>query len=549
MNAAIRFVVLLTLAVADADAAAMPQHEQHAGGASKTAGSVHFATSCQPAVANDFDRAVALLHSFWFSAAIDAFHDVLAKDPTCAMAQWGIAMSRWGNPFGGYRSAAALEQGRQAAERAQALGPPTPRERDYIAAVTLLYKDAATIGQRARTVAYERTMEQLAGHHPEDPEARIFYALALEQTAPPADKTYANQLRATALLEEELARQPNHPGIAHYLIHGYDAPALAGRGLAAATKYASLAPAAPHALHMPSHTFTRVGLWQASIDTNRASAAAARKDRSPAVELHALDYLVYAALQSGQDGLVARLLPSIPTLVAQIEVDDPGAPTPPTTGFFGGAAIPARYALERNAWAEAAALQPTASPFPWTEAMTYFARGLGAVRTGNREAASAAADRLAAYRDQLQTRSEAYDWAGQVEIQRRAIAAGVARLDGRAEEALVLLREAADLEDATEKATVTPGPLKPARELLAEMLLEQDRPQEALKEFEATLRIEPNRFRALYGAAKAAERSGDAARARDYYRTLLEVCTRADASGRPELDEARRVAGRGKPGR
>jgi hypothetical protein len=263
-------------------------------------GTVHFATSCDPRVEKAFDRGIALLHSFWFSAAIKTFEGVLAQDPACAMAHWGIAMSWWGNPFGAFRSPQALENGSKAVEKAKSIGARTPREDAYIAAVEALYRDYATVDQRTRTVNYERAMERVAANHADDPEARIFYALALDQTALPTDKTYANLLKAAGMLEKEFSKQPEHPGVAHYIIHSYDVPALAGRALDAARRYGKIAPAAPHALHMPSHTFTRLGHWQESIDSNLASAAAARKDNAASEELHALDYQAYAYLQTAQ---------------------------------------------------------------------------------------------------------------------------------------------------------------------------------------------------------------------------------------------------------
>jgi tetratricopeptide (TPR) repeat protein len=522
---------------------AAAQHAHDTGAPRGKLGKVHFATSCNPAVEKDFDRGVALLHSFWFSAAIEAFEGVLEKDPSCAMAHWGIAMSWWSNPFGGFRSPKALEQGRAAFARAQAAGAKTERERDYIAAVGTLYKDFETVPQRTRTLAYEKAMEEVAAKHADDPEARIFYALALDQTALPTDKTYANLLKAAAILEKEFPLQPDHPGIAHYIIHSYDVPPLAPRALDAARRYAKIAPDAPHALHMPSHTFTRVGYWQESIETNIASAAAARKDNAPAEELHALDYQVYAYLQTAQDVAAKKIVEQAPAIGAQIRLDDPGAAAPPPAGFFALAAIPARYALERGAWAEAAALEPRQTPFAWSDAVTHFARALGAARSGNPSAAAKDVEKLGSLAAALKEAKDAY-WSEQVDIQRRLASAAVAYAEGRRDEALAQLREAADMEDATEKSAVTPGPIKPARELLGELLLEADRAGEALREFEQTMKKEPNRFRGLYGAARAAERSGDRVKAGTYFAKLVEVCERADAAGRPELQEARKALGR-----
>lgn len=523
---------------------ASQQQEQHSheqqGAAPERLGKVHFGTSCSTAVGQEFDRGVALLHSFWFSAGIQAFNRVLSNDPACAMAHWGIAMSWWGNPFGGFRSPQALKEGLAAIERAKTTSAKTERERAYIVAAETLFRDAATVNQRTRTLAYEKAMQDLAARYADDTEARIFYALALDQTALPTDKTYANQLKAAEILEQEFKRQPDHPGLAHYIIHSYDVAALAALALEAARRYSKIAPDAPHALHMPSHTFTRVGFWQESIESNIASALAARKDNAAAEELHALDYQVYAYLQTAQDAAARKSLNEIAAIGARIQTNTAGTAAPPPAGFFALAAIPARYAIERNAWAEAAALQPRETAFPWADAITHFARVLGLARTGNPKAALQDVGKLAALRETLEKAQDAY-WTEQVEIQRRVATAWIQYAEGRRDEALKTLREAADREDATDKNAVTPGPIKPARELLGEMLLESNRPNEALREFETTLTKEPNRFRALYGAARAAERSGDRQRARTYFAKLVEICERADRPGRPELQEARKA--------
>ena len=543
MSAGMRILVLGIWGLVIASRGAIAQHEQHGGGTpEEELGTVHFVTSCDGSVERDFDRAVALLHSFWFSEAIEGFQTVLQKDAGCAMAHWGIALGWWSNPFGAFRSAQALAEGSAAIERAKAANAPAERERDYIAAVELLYKDAGTVDQRTRTLAYEKAMENLAAKHPQDPEARIFYALALDQTALPTDKTYQNQLKAAAILEKEFESQPDHPGIAHYIIHSYDTPALAPRALDAARRYAEIAPAAPHALHMPSHTFTRLGYWQESIESNIASAEAARKDGAATEELHALDYQVYAYLQTAQDQAAREVLDAVPSIASRIVMSGPGVAAPPPAGIFAAAAIPARFTIERNGWADAAALVPRESPFPWADAVTYFARGLGAARNGNSAAAVKDVEKLTALRDALEQAKDAY-WSEQVEIQRHVTLAWIAFAEGRKDEALVMMREAADMEDATEKSAVTPGPIKPARELLGEMLLEAGRPADALTEFELTVTKEPNRFRGIHGAARAAMLAGDPAKAETYYAKLLEICERADQPGRPELEEARKAAG------
>jgi hypothetical protein len=517
------------------------QHE-HGGAPPDRLGTVHFETSCSPDVTKDFDRAVALLHSFWFSSAIEAFQGVLKKDPTCAMADWGIAMSWWSNPFGGFRPKSALEKGLAAIADAKAHPAKTEREREYVAAVETLFKDADTVDQRTRTLAYEKAMQALSAKYPDDTEARIFYALSLDQTALPTDKTYANQLKAAAILEKEFKSQPDHPGIAHYIIHSYDVPALAPKALDAANRYSKIAPDAPHALHMPSHTFTRVGYWQDSIESNIASAAAARKDNAASEELHALDYQVYAYLQTAQDEAAKKVVAEAPAIGAKITMNTPGAAAPAPAGHFAIAAIPARYALERGAWAEAAKLEPHETPFPWADAVTHFARALGAARSGDLASASKDVEKLAALRDKLREAKDAY-WSQQVEIQRQVASAWIAYASGKIEDGLSMMREACAMEDQTEKSAVSPGPIKPARELYGEMLLEAKRPKEALEQFELTMKKEPNRFRGVYGAAMAAQAAGDAAKAKGLYQELLKICAKADQPGRPELQSARKAGG------
>ncbi len=501
-------------------------------------GTVHFVTSCAPPVQAAFDRGVAQLHSFWFSAAVASFTAVLAQDPTCAMAHWGIAMSWWSNPFGGFRTPQALVAGLAAIDAARASRSATARERAYVDAADQLFRDTAARDQRTRTVAYEQAMAALVAAWPDDVEARIFYALALGQTALPTDKSYTNQLKAAAILEAEFARQPEHPGLAHYIIHSFDVPPLASRGLNAARRYSAIAPDAPHALHMPSHTFTRLGLWHDSIDTNLKSAAAARKDAGAASEeLHALDYQVYAYLQTAQDAAAQRTLALVPPLATRIPNAGAGNAAPPSAGYYAVAAIPARYALERAAWAEAAGLTPLKSPFPFANAVSHFARALGAARSGRTEAAGQEVAALASLRDTLKAANDGY-WTEQVEIQRIGAAAWMALAEGQQDQALALMRDAANREDATEKAALTPGPIKPARELLGEMLLQVKQPAEALVAFEATLTKEPNRFRAVLGAARAARDAGNQKAAAGYFAQLVQIAARADAPGRPELREA-----------
>ncbi|OFW39849.1 MAG: hypothetical protein A3F70_04305 [Acidobacteria bacterium RIFCSPLOWO2_12_FULL_67_14] len=531
-------VAALCLVLVMASPAWAQQHEEHAAPSADQIGStsVRFETSCAAAVRDDFNAAVAMLHSFWFPEAIKTFQGVAGRDPSCALAHWGTAMAQWGNPFGGLKSAEIVQRGKATIDKAltlgaeasaKAAGSPTPRERALIEAAAILFSSPAAGTQRDRVVRYEEAMRRLAERNPRDAEIRIFYGLAVTQTAVPTDKTYAKQIQAAAILEPLFKAMPTHPGLAHYIIHAYDAPPLAEKGLAAARRYASIAPAVPHALHMPSHTFTRVGSWKESIETNRRSAEAARKSGGPGEELHALDYQTYAFLQIGQDKAARAVVDRAASLQ-----NAPGA------NSFAIAAIPARYALERGDWAAAAALPvlPAANT-PYTEAMTHFARAVGAARSGTPEDSSPDIARLGELRDKLRSMQDAY-WAEQVDIQLRVASAWRAFASGRREDGIALLRAAADVEDATDKAAVTPGPLAPARELLGFMLLEAGRPKEALAAFEATTRKEPNRFLGTYGAARAAEATGDRGTAGRYYTLLLAIARDAD-SERPELIRAK----------
>lgn len=522
-----------------ATSAAAQNPAQHEHPAPERLGRVHFATSCSPGVTADFDRGIALLHSFSFSTAKQAFEGVLAKDPSCAMAYWGIAMTYWQNPFAGMRPATALAAGSAAAERARATGNPTPRERAYIAAVSELYNSYATVDQRTRVLAYERAMERVYRTYPDDREAAAFYALAVNQTALASDKTYAQQLKAAAILEKLFAEQPEHPGLAHYIIHAFDHPPLAPRALDAARRYAKIAPSAPHALHMPSHTFTRVGAWQDSVESNIASAEASMRDGVFGEALHAMDYEVYAYLQMGHDAAAKRLVDEAPAVLARLDVNAMGGAAPGFAGLYAAAAIPARYAMERGAWKDAAALATTSTSYAWVDAVRRFARAIGAARSGNAEAARADVAELKSLTDKLIALKDA-DWAEKTRIQHEIASAWVAFAEGRQNEGLEQLRKAADAEDATDKSAISPGPLAPARELLGEMLLALNRPADALKEFEATLKKEPNRFRATYYAAKSAALTGNSAKAREHYRRLVEICRTGDTPGRAELEEARK---------
>ena len=531
----IRIVAAILLLMVTARS--MAQDHQHGA---QALGAVHFSTSCNRSAQSEIDLAVALLHSFQFSRAIDTFKAALGKDETCAIAYWGIALSDWGNPFApGIIDKRLLQLGRESAERGEMLGAKTDRERDYLAAVGCLYKDFETTPQKTRTLAYRDAMRNVMAKYSEDHEAMIFYALALAVAADPGDKTYADQLEAGGILERLFEQEPTHPGLAHYIIHAYDVPALAGRALNAAKRYSEIAPDAPHALHMPSHTFTRLGYWQASIDSNVAAAAAARRQGQTAEELHASDYETYAYLQTAQDEAAGRIVRSLPEIAVRF---DPKAlligAGPPAAGYFALAAIPARYALERADWRRAEQLTPRETPFPFADAVTWFARGLGAARLRHTAAANEASAALKLIQDRLSSAKEMY-WARQVEIQALAVAAWSALAVGANEEALRQMESAAEMEDGTEKSVVTPGPLAPARELLGEMFLALDNSAMALDQFEATLKKEPRRFRSIYGAAHAAQQLNRRDKSQRYFRELLEVCAKADKSARPELKEAR----------
>jgi len=508
------------------------QHEHPAGDPTKL-GKVSFPISCNPSVQPQFSSAVAMLHSFWYEKANDTFAAIAQKDATCGMAYWGIAMTYW-HPIWQAPGPADLKAGNAAAEKAKLAGANTQRERDYIAAIGAFYRDSDKLDHRTRAMAYEEAMEQLQTRYPDDHEAAIFHALALLAIAPPTDKTYVNQKKAGAILEPLFAEQPEHPGIAHYLIHAYDYPSLAPRALDAARRYAKIAPDSPHALHMPSHIFTRLGLWQESIDSNLASAASAQKNSAPGNELHAKDYLIYAYLQGAQDREAKKALEAPP----QGRADDPQY----MNWLYAMGASPARYAVERHSWMEAATLTIPPNTFPggrwaWTEANLHFARALGLSHTGNPEAARMEVLKLSSLLDTLVQGNDSY-WADQVDIQRETAIAWITLAEGKREDALKQMRSAADHEDRTDKHNVTPGVILPARELLGEMLLELNQPPEALVEFEATLHMAPNRFNALSGAARAAKLSGDSAKAKTYYTRLIAICEHADGD-RPELQDAR----------
>ncbi len=517
--------------------------ETHQHDPSEKLGHVNFPVSCTAPAQTQFNRAMALLHSFQYAESEIAFATVSATDPKCAMAYWGKAMTYY-HPLWVPPNLADLKNGAAAIEQARVVGAPTQRERDYILALTSFYKDADKLNHGTRARAYEQAMQQVYRRYPRDNEATIFYALILNERALVADeKEYVeNKKRAGRILNGVLPKEPAHPGIIHYLIHSYDVPRLAYLALPAARRYARIAPSSSHALHMPSHIFTRLGLWQESIQSNLASAASAKgkvtkihPGWAAQDQLHALDYLIYAYLQGAQDQKALEVLNEV-IVFRQIDQEVFSA-------AYAWSAIPARYALERHRWNEAVALtlRPTNFPwdrFPFAQANLYFARAVGAARGGDAAAAREQIEQLSAIQKNLSEVKIGYDWATQVDIQRRTASAWLLHAEGKNDEALQLMRAAADLEDTTEKHPVTPGSILPAREMLGDLLMEVNQLAPALKEYETVLETSPNRFNSLYGAARAAELSGAHKRARVYYQKLIAQCAQSDGS-RPELQKAR----------
>ena len=493
-------------------------------------GKVEFPNSCSPAVQEKLLHGIAMLHSFYYSGAQKAFEEVFAEDNSCTIAAWGYASILMLNPLQGIGSSPENAPLAQAAiDKGRKLGAKTERERDYLEAVASYYEDFANRPELARQLARARAYESLAAKYPDDDEAQIFYALYLAGTQTASDQTYSAYLKAAAILEKQFAKHPEHPGVAHYLIHCYDAPPIAARGLPAARRYAEIAPDAPHALHMPSHIFTRVGAWADSIATNRRSATVAQKSDEPDEALHAMDYMTYAYLQLARDSDARKTFEEARTVA--------GINPARATGPYALAAMPARYALERGAWGEAAKLEPVPNKYPFTEAMTHFARALSAARRGDPAVAQKDVERIVALRDELKAAKSEY-WANEVEVMRLASLAWVALAQTKSNDALALMRQAADVEDKSEKNIVTPGRLLPARELLGDMLMEVKRPAEALKEYEASQQREPNRYRGLYGAGQAAAQSGNRDKARHYFSKLIELAGSGDP--RPETEKARR---------
>lgn len=500
-------------------------------------GNVNFPVSCNEAAQKEFNRAMALFHSFWFDPAKKAFARVLEHDPECGIAHWGIAFMSMGNPFAWPTNPNAAKAGAPAMAEAQKVSARSEREHHYMAALGAFFKDWESTEFRPRAVAFERAMESLTAKYGEDDEAWILYALALNVTALPTDKTFTNQLKAAAILEPLFKKYPNHPGVAHYLIHTYDYAGLAERGLPSARLYAGIAPSVPHALHMPSHIFSRVGHWKEMVEGNRASYLAAKGEIKEATlgvgaydALHAMDYMVFGQLQQAQDKAAKQVRDEV-AAIKKVNVEN-------FVAAYAFAAIPSRIALEQGDWKQAAALQLSPADlnwnkFPQAEAILVFARGLGAARSDDVAAARKDMERLQTLKDAMITAKNNY-WAGQTDFQIKTVSAWIALAEKRNDDALQLMRTAAEAEEASDKSPVTPGNLVTSRQLLGEMLMALNQPEQALAEFERSLQRDPNRFRGIYGAARAAEASGNRAAA-DAYHAKLQTLTAERDSERTEL--------------
>lgn len=534
-----RLSALITTAVLGCVPVSPAASHDVVGGAGRL-GKVVFRVDCNAAAQREFNLAMAYYHSFAWTYIDEPLKRVIAADPSCGMAHWARVLASLDNPFAwpGNVSAKTLSDGLVGLESARAAGLKSQRERDFVDALELFFKNHDTLNHRTRAKAFELAMEQVAQRYPDDPEASTLYALVLSANFDPADKQYTNQLKAATILEPIFRAQPEHPGAAHYLIHSYDYPPLAQKGLDAARRYARIAPGAAHALHMPSHIFTRVGAWKESIEANAASA---RSDSAQGFNsLHAYDYMVYAHLQLGQEAAARKVMQEAFAIAKKADH---------FASAYAYAAIPARLTLERGAWADAAALElvPAVGTYPWNkypqaEALNAFARGVGAAANKDSAKALVEAARLQKLSAAATDLKLGY-WAQQIDIQ-SAVVRGLATLaSGDTSNGLDMLRQAAAREDATEKHVVTPGPILPARELLANALLENGLSADALREFEAVLAKEPNRFRAMAGAALAAERSGDTRKARQFHTKVIDMA--ADADGmRPEVAHANRYLAR-----
>jgi tetratricopeptide (TPR) repeat protein len=499
-------------------------------------GKVLFKTSCSPQAQQEFEIALARLHSFHFPETIRAFTAIPQTDPSCAIAYWGLAVSIRPNPLVGPWDAATLKRGLDAVEKGEAIGAKTERERDWIAAIKEFYRDFDKVDQDTRTRNYEKAMAALSKKYPNDVEAKVFHALALNEIFD--HKDMAPLLKAIAILTPLDRKYPEHPGITHYLIHSYDFAPLAKKGVPAANKYAKIAPAAPHAVHMPSHIYSMVGMWEQSIDSNLKSNVVSREyseqaklDGVLAGVPHALDFMQYAYLQLGQDAKAKALIDETAVIKKVIG--------PISAGNTARAAVPARYMLERQDWKGAAQLQPLGTPFPAAEAITHFARAMGAARSGDIAAAQADIEKLKQLREGLLKANQGY-WAEQIEVQVLGAQAWTTLAQGNKDEALKFMRAAADLEDGSEKHVAMENRLYPMRELLGDMLLEQGQPAVALAEYEVSLKNSPNRLRGYYGASKAAQAAGDMKKSAAYFGRLARLTRTADGD-RAELREMRQL--------
>jgi tetratricopeptide (TPR) repeat protein len=513
-----RPVALTLLAAAlSVSSSAIAQHHE--------LGKVTFPTSCSAAVQADFETGVAMLHSYWFNYAGKQFRAVLDKDPACAMAYWGIALDLLGNTLSSPPPAQNARAAWELLEKARGVAVKTERERLWLDAIRAYFRNHETVPVEQRLTAYNDAMRQLADRFPEDFEAQVYYALTLQASAPKSDMTYANQYKSAAMLERLYTQQPQHPGITHYLIHAYDFAPFADQGIPAARRYASIAPAVPHARHMPAHIYSMVGLWQDSITSN-LSALEIQPDY-----YHAADFTVYAHLQLGQDAAAAKMIEQA------LATPERGDRPPSLANYTAKTAMPARYALERADWKAAAALPIAPTEYPMADSLTHFTRGFGLARLGDRAGARREIDAMQRLRAAMEKSGDSY-WADRTEEQILAVSAWIALSDGAIDQAAALMRQAADGEDASIKHVAMENRLYPMRELLADLLLEAGRAKEAAAEYARALKQTPNRYRGLYGAARAAEATGDSTTARVYYSRLIELSQHADAA-RPELPRAR----------
>jgi tetratricopeptide (TPR) repeat protein len=504
------------------------------GPPNKEFGSIGFETSLSGEAKKDFDLAIALLHSFEYDEAEKMFATVIDEEPQYPMAYWGVAMSNY-HPLWAPPNQQELEKGSKAVTIAQSLKQKSKRESDYIEAIAAFYKDWETTDHRTRTTRFEKAMEKIYSSFPNDKEAAIFYALALTASADPADKTYSNQKKAGSILNALYPGQPNHPGIVHYIIHAYDSPELAELGLDAARKYASVAPSSAHALHMPSHIFTRLGLWDECINSNLTAVSSAQCYAQQTgikghwdEELHGLDYLVYAYLQKGDNKSAKQQVDYVQTISDVSPINFKVA--------YAFAAIPSRYFLENKMWEEAANLKfhPANFPwndYPWQKAIVHFTRLMGCVNTGKSNLAQTELKELNRLHNKLIEQKDAYK-ANEVQIQIKTAEAWMRFKEGKNNEALMLMNNAADMEDQREKHSVTPGEVIPAREFLADMLLQMKMPAKALTAYEAVLKKNRKRLNSLYSAAVAAEMSNNVEKANQYYKQLNEMANSPNADMR-----------------